>query len=132
NPRAPKSRVWALGLRNPYRMTVRPGTGSHDPADANPGVIVLSDVGYETWESVHVITGPGQNCGWPLYEGLTPTPNYQAVDTLNLDAPNPLGGYFRFKDLLVQETLGMPSWPNPLNPSQQVPANIPKFMRIRP
>ena len=36
NPRAPRSRVWALGLRNPFRMTLRPGTGSHNPADGTP------------------------------------------------------------------------------------------------
>ncbi|HEX8310432.1 MAG TPA: PQQ-dependent sugar dehydrogenase, partial [Chthoniobacteraceae bacterium] len=60
-PRAAKSRVWALGLRNPYRMTLRPSTGSHLPAEANPGVIVLGDVGWEEWEEVHVIDGPGQN-----------------------------------------------------------------------
>lgn len=131
-PRAPKSRVWALGLRNPYRMTVRPDTGSHLPADADPGLIVLGDVGWNTFEEVHVIKSAGQNCGWPLFEGLTPQPTYQDSPAENLDAPNPLGGYFRFKDLLVQETLGSPSWPNPREPSQQVPATIARFMHKRP
>src|SRR5690606_10085970 len=43
-PRAPKSRVWAMGLRNPYRCTIRPGSGSTDPADADPGTVYIGDV----------------------------------------------------------------------------------------
>ncbi len=130
-PRAAKSRVWALGLRNPYRITLRPETGSHLASDGNPGVIVLGDVGQETWEEIDVITGGGQNCGWPLFEGLQAEPEYGASPAENLDAPNPLGGFFKFKDLLVQETLGTPSWPNPKNASQQVPASL-RFMHGRP
>ncbi|MGH8247431.1 MAG: PQQ-dependent sugar dehydrogenase, partial [Gammaproteobacteria bacterium] len=37
SPRSARSRVWCLGLRNPYRVTLRPGTGNHSQADANPG-----------------------------------------------------------------------------------------------
>src|SRR4030095_15280641 len=50
----------------------------------------------------------------------------------NRDAPNPLGGFFRFRDLIVRDTLDIPSWPNPLDPQQRVPANIPRFMHRRP
>lgn len=132
NPRSAKSRVWTLGLRNPYRMTVRPSTGAHDPTAANPGTIYLGDVGWTLWEDFHVITGPGKNCGWPLYEGLEAHTQYQASPAVNLDAPNPLGGYFRFKDLLIQDTLAAPSWPNPANAAQQVPTNIPKWLHTRP
>ena len=132
HPRAARSRVWALGLRNPFRFTVQPETGSHNPADANPGVIVLGDVGWAAWEEIDVIEGPGKNCGWPLFEGLTSHESFFALPVVNKDAPNPLGGFFQFRDLLIQETLAAPSWPNPLNPSQQVPANIPHFMHTRP
>lgn len=132
NPRAAKSRVWALGLRNPYRLTVRPETGSHLAAEANPGVLVVGDVGWSTWEDIEVIDRPAQNCGWPLFEGLMPNNSYQSSPAENRDAPNPLGGFFRFKDLLVQETLGTPSWPNPRDPAQQVPGSIPTFMHKRP
>jgi hypothetical protein len=38
DPRSARSRVWALGLRNPFRMSLRPDTGSHFPSDGNPGV----------------------------------------------------------------------------------------------
>ncbi len=132
NPRAARSRVWTLGLRNPFRFTVRPETGSHDPAEADPGVIVLGDVGWASWEEIDVIHGPRRNCGWPLFEGLNRHESYFARTVPNRDAPNPLGGFFNFRDLLIQETLATPSWPNPLNPAQQVPASIPRFMHARP
>ena len=48
NPRAPKSRVWALGLRNPFRMTLKPESGAHNPGDGQPGVIYVGDVGWNT------------------------------------------------------------------------------------
>ncbi len=138
-PRAPRSLVWALGLRNPFRMTLRPGTGSHSRADADPGVIYVGDVGYFTWEEQSVVTGPGMNFGWPIFEGYSPPSSYDGTDPANLDAPNPLFGiggctkqYFSFRDLLKEATLGTPSWPNPCNTSQQVPASIPHFLHSRP
>ncbi len=132
NPRAPRSRVWALGLRNPFRFTIRPGTGSLGPAEADPGVIVLGDVGWGAFEEIDVIDGPGRNCGWPLFEGLTSHASFEVAAPVNADAPNPLGGFFTFHDLLIQETLATPSWPNPLDPAKQIPANVPHFMHTRP
>src|ERR1043166_1275469 len=41
NPRAPRSRAWVLGLRNPCRMVLKPDSGSHNPADGNPGILYL-------------------------------------------------------------------------------------------
>ena len=132
HPRAAKSRVWALGFRNPYRFTVEPETGSYDPAAGNPGVILLGDVGWGAWEEIDVIDGPGKNCGWPLFEGLTSHASFEFFSPENLDAPNPLGGFFKFRDLIVQETLAAPSWPNPLDPAQQIPASVRRFMHTRP
>ena len=132
NPRAPRSRVWALGLRNPYRFTVHPETGSFDPAAGNPGVILLGDVGWGAWEEMDVIDGPGKNLGWPLFEGLTSHASFEFFSPENLDAPNPLGGFFKFRDLLIQETRATPSWPNPLDPAQQIPASMHRFMHTRP
>ncbi len=109
-PRAPRSRVWALGLRNPYRCTIWPETGSHDPADANPGVITEGDVGWTTWEELTIIDGPGKNLGWPIFEGITPQANYSVANVANLDAPNPDAGgactqpFLYFRDLLRQAT----------------------------
>ena len=128
-PRAARSRVWSLGLRNPYRFTVRPGTGDHDPAVGDPGTIYAGDVGWENWEDINVIAGPGRNMGWPIFEGLTILTEYFNAKKANLDAPNPLFGvggctkqFFDFQDLIVQDDLA-PSWPNPCNASQQVPAS---------
>ena len=72
NPRSAKSRVWALGLRNPYRISFKEGTGSTNPADGKPGTIIAGDVQNGTWEEIHIIEVGGLNCGWPLYEGVGP------------------------------------------------------------
>ena len=69
-PRSPKSRVWALGFRNPYRIKLKPGTGSHNPEDGNPGTLYAGDVGWAYWEELNIIDRPGMNFGWPLYEGM--------------------------------------------------------------
>lgn len=56
-PRANRSRVYSLGLRNPFRMAVHPVTG--EP--------FVGDVGWNAWEEID--TGRGANFGWPCYEG---------------------------------------------------------------
>jgi glucose/arabinose dehydrogenase len=137
NPRSARSRVWALGLRNPFRMTLQPETGSHFPGDGAPGVLVVGDVGYDTWEEVSVITSPGMNFGWPIYEGFAAGYDTDA-NPVNLDAPNPLFGggctqqYFTFRSLLKEASPLPPSWPNPCNAAQQIPASIPRFVHSRP
>ena len=144
NPRSARSRVWALGLRNPFRMTSRPDTGSHYPPDGNPGVLYLGNVGWNTWEALDVVTGPRQNFGWPTYEGLSITPsdagNY-GVDIANQDAPNPrypspgCSQYFSFRQLLHEDTLdpaGQPPFANPCDASQRIPSSIPQFLHTRP
>ncbi|WP_244227351.1 PQQ-dependent sugar dehydrogenase [Corallococcus aberystwythensis] len=55
---ANRSKVWALGLRNPYRFSLRPGTSTP----------YLGDVGWDTYEEINVAR-PGANLGWPCYEG---------------------------------------------------------------
>ena len=55
-------RVVGYGLRNPFRITTRPGTSE----------IWIGDVGYGSWEEVNRIVDPlaaPQNFGWPCYEG---------------------------------------------------------------
>ncbi len=138
-PRAPRSRVWGLGLRNPFRVTLQDGTGSTDPAAGDPGTLWIGDVGWNSWEELTVCDGPAQNFGWPLFEGLTPQGSYQQATTVNLDAPNPLNGtgtcvqpFLTFRSLLVQETLAVPSWPNPCDPFVQIPASLNRFMHARP
>jgi glucose/arabinose dehydrogenase len=137
-PYAARSKVWTLGLRNPFRFGLRPGSGSSDPADGNPGVIYVGEVGWNTREEIDIVTGGGANLGWPVWEGLSFTPFFRDVPTENLDAPNPLfdGGacgqeFFYFTDLLVQDTLGKPSFPNPCDDGVQIDS-APTFMHRRP
>ena len=75
-PRSAQSRVWSLGVRNPYRISKKPHTGSHFPGDGNPGVFYFGDVGWGNREELNIITTGGQNFGWPKYEGMTHQPGY--------------------------------------------------------
>ena len=64
-----QSKVWAYGLRNPYRFGVRPN-GSTNPADGNPGSLYIGDVGWGLYEEINVSrVGGGENFGWPCREG---------------------------------------------------------------
>ena len=139
-PRAPRSRVWAMGLRNPFRMTRRPGTGSSNPADGNPGAFYIGDVGWATWEDLHVCYEGGMNFGWPIFEGGEQNDGYMNALTYNQDAPNPLYGiggcsqqYFYFQDLIKQDVpVHINGHPNPCNSAVQVPTVIPHFFHSRP
>jgi len=134
------SKVWDLGVRNPYRMTHKPGTGSTNPADGQPGVFYFGDVGLESWEEQNVCIEKGLNFGWPLFEGLTQHNEYTAALTENRDAPNPgyngIGctqQYFNFQDLLKQDTrqlLG--NFPMPCDSTMQIPFNVPTYLHKRP
>jgi glucose/arabinose dehydrogenase len=79
NPNAGSSdpnvrRIVASGLRNPFRMTVRPGTSE----------VWLGDVGWNTWEEINRLDpiGSDVNFGWPCYEGVGRQSGY---DGANLD-----------------------------------------------
>ncbi|MEV3978275.1 LamG-like jellyroll fold domain-containing protein [Nonomuraea sp. NPDC049758] len=79
NPNAGSSdpnaaRIIAYGQRNPFRITVRPGTNE----------IWAGEVGWNTYEEINRIaspTGPVSNFGWPCYEGPARQGGY---DNLNL------------------------------------------------
>ncbi len=53
---------YAIGLRNPHRMTHDPGTGA----------VFIGDVGHQLEEEVDVLS-PGANFQWNLFEGSAPT-----------------------------------------------------------
>ena len=139
-PRSAQSRTWALGLRNPYRCTLRPGSGSTDPAAGDPGTIYIGDVQWNTWEDMNVCYEGGMNFGWPLFEGMTPLNSYMNTLTYNMDAPNPLYDginctlpYFRFQDLCKQDTpIHLNGHPNPCNSGVQIPNTVHKFYHARP
>jgi glucose/arabinose dehydrogenase len=87
NPASDRSRVWVYGLRNPYRFSVRPGTGSTNPAAGQPGVLYIGDVGWSTTEEVSIARLGGLNFGWPCIEGGYSQGEYQQV--ANTASPNP-------------------------------------------
>ncbi|MCL4505732.1 MAG: PQQ-dependent sugar dehydrogenase [Chloroflexi bacterium] len=65
NPKSARSRVWAYGMRNPFRFAVHPITGI-------PYVGNVGDVTYEAlWRAL-----PGLNFGWPCVEGIINRPDY--------------------------------------------------------
>jgi glucose/arabinose dehydrogenase len=70
-----QSKVWAYGLRNPFRFAIRPN-GSANPADGRPGTLYIGDVGWGDYEEVDISTG-GENFGWPCYEGPDEQSNYR-------------------------------------------------------
>jgi uncharacterized repeat protein (TIGR01451 family) len=66
-------RIIAHGLRNPFRMTIRPGTNE----------VWLGDVGWNTWEEINRIADPlgsVENFGWPCYEGNGRQPGYDGAN----------------------------------------------------
>ncbi|MES2731966.1 MAG: PQQ-dependent sugar dehydrogenase [Bacteroidota bacterium] len=140
NPRAPRSRVWALGFRNPFRMTKRPDTGSTQVSTGNPGVLYVGDVGYSNWEELNVINKPGLNCGWPLFEGFERHVEYNMIRRPNRFFLNPLyktngctEQYYSFSDLIQQATLSPTvAFNNYCNPQIPIPASIPQFIHTRP
>lgn len=85
-PRSDESRIWAEGLRNPYRMGIVRGSGSTDPAAGNPGRLYISDVGWVRREEINRCDG-GENFGWPCYEGIEYQAAYQALNPPAGDCP---------------------------------------------
>jgi glucose/arabinose dehydrogenase len=66
-------RIIAYGLRNPFRLTIRPGT-------SEPW---LGDVGWDTWEEINRIPKPPgwlENFGWPCFEGAGRMGAYDSLD----------------------------------------------------
>jgi glucose/arabinose dehydrogenase len=55
--------VWALGLRNPFSLSIQPITGR----------VFINDVGEKSWEEINEGISGG-NYGWPFAEGPTSNP----------------------------------------------------------
>ena len=60
NPNSVRSKVYAYGLRSPFRFTHKPGSGE----------VYIGDVGAAKFEEIN--RGRGANFGWPCYEGPNP------------------------------------------------------------
>src|SRR5829696_5767716 len=68
-------RIVGYGFRNPFRLTIRPGTGE----------VWAGDVGWNEWEEINRVAAPTAgvtNHGWPCYEGADRMASY---DNLNLN-----------------------------------------------
>ena len=65
-----QSKIWARGLRNPFRMSLQPGTNQ----------VFLGDVGWSAFEEINVAVR-GANLGWPCYEGLGHQGGYESKPT---------------------------------------------------
>lgn len=65
-------RIISYGLRNPFRITDRPGTDE----------MWVGDVGWNDWEEINVIPSAGQlqNFGWPCYEGAGRQSGYDSAN----------------------------------------------------
>ena len=81
---ANERRMLAFGLRNPFRLAIRPGAGD----------VWVGDVGQGQWEEVDRVISPfggPRNFGWPCYEGglnSSGTPinsTHSPISTLDLD-----------------------------------------------
>lgn len=136
DPRAAESRVWALGLRNPFRFSIRPGTGSPN----HPGTLFIGDVGWQDWEEINVATEGGLNFGWPLYEGFEEQKWYSNAEILTPDIPNPLYGSgdcdrktLYFKELITQpKSEQIPFFGNLCDESITIANDAPTFVHARP
>jgi glucose/arabinose dehydrogenase len=91
-----EKRIVAYGLRNPFRITMRPATSD----------LYIGDVGSYWWEEIDRISAPTsgvRNFGWPCYEGSNRVGSW---DSLNLNlceslyssggVTNPLFAYDHF------------------------------------
>jgi Concanavalin A-like lectin/glucanases superfamily/Bacterial Ig-like domain/Bacterial Ig domain/PKD domain/Glucose / Sorbosone dehydrogenase len=67
-------RIIAHGLRNPFRLTTKPGTSD----------VWVADVGWSTWEEVNRLGNPTDavvdNFGWPCYEGSSRQGGYDGAN----------------------------------------------------
>ncbi|GAB3251018.1 PQQ-dependent sugar dehydrogenase [Nocardioides dilutus] len=66
-------RIVAVGLRNPFRVTERPGTDE----------LWVGDVGWNDWEEINRLlpsTTVTRNFGWPCYEGVGRQAGYDGAN----------------------------------------------------
>lgn len=70
--------IWALGVRNPFRLTV----------DDDTGDLWIGDVGQSCWEEINRLPAGagGRNLGWDVREGNQP---FQDGDLANGDSHEP-------------------------------------------
>lgn len=138
NPKSPASRVWTLGLRNPFRFLVIPESGSHYAEDGQPGTIICGDVGEYSWEEMNRFDEGGQNAGWPLYEGMELSPTYGQIELPHPFAINDQKGndcpqeQFFFHQLLAEDQQSKALPQHPCFANQVLQTSTPSFVHQRP
>jgi glucose/arabinose dehydrogenase/PKD repeat protein len=84
--------IIAFGLRNPFRMTQRPGMAE----------IWIGDVGWNTWEEIDRIINPEdslvENFGWPCVEGSSRPLGYNFLVSLcsGLETASTVAPYYQY------------------------------------
>lgn len=76
-----RNEYWAMGLRNPFRISFDPETQA----------LWAGDVGSTVWEEVNVIE-PGKHYGYPMVEGREPT-GRRGWDSLDMATQEPIYTY---------------------------------------
>ena len=71
-----RGELWAIGLRNPWRMSIDDVTGQ----------IWVGNNGQDLWESAHLLRR-GENYGWSVYEGSHPFYAHREIGPGTLVAP---------------------------------------------
>lgn len=71
-----RGEIWAIGLRNPWKMDF----------DRKTGELWVADVGWDMWEMVHLV-GRGHNCGWSIMEGRRPLRRDVAIGPAPITPP---------------------------------------------
>lgn len=92
-----KSKIYSLGLRNPFRFVI----------DKSNGRLYIGDVGWTSYEEVD--TGRGKNFGWPCFEGTGKQPTFnfdwtqcQQMQASTVTAP----AYYYGRDVGSTVTMG--------------------------
>ncbi len=92
DPDANRSKVYQLGLRNPFRMSF----------DSVTGRLYVGDVGWTRWEEINS-AGPGANFGWPFFEGGNGT----SVRTGGYQNLPEAQAFYGSGEIVVAPTLGL-------------------------
>jgi glucose/arabinose dehydrogenase len=98
-------RIIAYGLRNPFRMTIRPGTSE----------VWIGDVGWTDWEEINRVVNPTdatvENFGWPCYEGAGRQGSYESTNLTSCQtlysantATMPYYTYYHYNKIVAGES----------------------------
>ncbi len=139
NPNSKRSKVWAMGLRNPYKFIYIDGTSAHEDDGDFPGKFLLGDVGSSFYEELNLIDEPGQWFGWPKFEGVDGNWYFKQTSVKNPEAVNPRfedncgEELYYFKDLIFDENESDSYIFNlPCDGVTPMPEDFPRFVHRRP